>query len=65
MAVEYLMKNYDKLMVEVVNDFADDYGTDGVLEELFGEDFNLGEIIVDMFNSGLIPNDKMEKFINE
>lgn len=59
------MKNYDKLMIEVVNDFADDYGVEGVLEELFGEDFDFGEIIVDMFNSGLIPNDKMEKFINE
>lgn len=59
------MKNFDKEMMEVVNDFAEDYGTDGVLEELFGEGFDLGEIVVDMFNAGLIPNDKMEKFVNE
>jgi len=59
------MKNYDLQMAEIVNDFADDYGAEGVLEELFGEDYDLGEIIVDMFNSGLIPNDRMEAFINE
>jgi hypothetical protein len=59
------MKNYDLQMAEIVNDFADDYGVEGVLEELFGEDYDLGEIIVDMFNSGLIPNDRMEAFINE
>lgn len=59
------MRNFDKEMMEIINGYADDYGVEGVLEELFGEDFDIGEIIVDMFNAGLIPNDRMEGFINE
>lgn len=58
------MKNYDLVMQGIVNDFADDYGVDGVLSELFGEDFDIGELIVDMYNAGLIPTDKMEAFVN-
>lgn len=59
------MKNYDFLMQNVVNDFVGDYDLNALFEELFGEDYNIGELVVDMFNSGLIPNDRMEAFVNE
>ncbi len=58
------MKNYDTLMIQVINDWVDDYGVDALLEEFFGST-TIGEVFVEMFNAGLIPNDTMEKFINE
>jgi hypothetical protein len=57
------MKDYEKLLIQVINEYVDDYGIEALFEEL-----NLGsagEVINDMYNSGLIPDDTMEKFINE
>jgi len=58
------MKDYEKLLIKIVNEFADDYSVEEVLDILFpGQSF--GEIMNDAFNAGLIPNDIMENFINE
>lgn len=58
------MKNYEKLLISVVNDYADDNGLDGLLDELF-PGASIGEIVNDMFNAGLIPEDVMERFLND
>jgi hypothetical protein len=53
----------DVTLISILNDYADDYGVVGLLEELFGEDINIGEIVADMWNAGLIPTDVMDKFL--
>lgn len=58
------MKDYEKLLISVVNDFTDDYSIEELLETLF-PGASVGEIVNEMFNSGLIPNDVMEKFLND
>lgn len=57
------MKDYEKLLISVINDYADDYGAEAVLEILF-PGASIGEIMNDAFNAGLIPDEDMEKFIN-
>jgi len=58
------MKDFEKNFISVINDYADDYGTDGVLEELF-PGMSIGEILLDMYNLGGIPEDVLEKFLEE
>lgn len=50
-------------LISILNDYADDYGVEGLLEELFGEGMTIGEILNDHFNAGLIPTDRMEAFL--
>lgn len=57
------MKDYEKLLIQVLNDYVDDYGVEALFEELGLA--SVGEVINDMYNAGLIPDDIMEKFINE
>lgn len=56
------MKDFEKELASVVDDFEADHGVYGVLDELF-PGVSLGELVVDMYNSGMIPNDVMEKFL--
>lgn len=58
------MKDYEKLLISVANDYAHDYGIDGLFDELF-PGMSPGELIRDMYESGLIPDDVMEKFLGE
>lgn len=58
------MKDYEAVLISVLNDFADDYGTDGLLDELF-PGITVGEIVVDMYNAGLIPEDVIERFLED
>lgn len=58
------MKDYEKLLISVVNDFVDDYSVEELLQILY-EGASIGEVINDMFNAGLIPNDVMEEFLND
>ena len=51
-------------MISVVNDFVDDYSVEELLQILY-EGASIGEVINDMFNAGLIPNDVMEEFLND
>lgn len=57
------MKDYEKVLISVINDYADDYGAEAVLDILFPS-ATIGEILNDVFNAGLIPDEDMEKFIN-
>jgi hypothetical protein len=52
-------------LISILNDYADDYGIQGLLDELFGEGVTIGEILNDHWNGGLIPNDVMEKFLTD
>lgn len=58
------MKEIEKLMISVASDFADDYGLEGLFDELF-PGMSAGEIVLDMYNSGLIPDDVMDRFLND
>jgi len=58
------MKDYEVVLISVLNDFADDYGTDGLLDEIF-PGMTIGEIIVNMYDAGLIPNDVIETFLED
>jgi hypothetical protein len=56
------MEMSDANLINTINNYADEYTDEAVLEEFFG-DMTIGEIIVDMWNAGLIPVDKMEEFL--
>lgn len=56
------MKVYETKLISVLNDFADEYGTDGLLDELV-PGASIGEIIVDMYNAGILPEDVIERFL--
>lgn len=58
------MKKFDKLFIEVSDGYADDYGMEALFEELL-PDLTPGQIALELYNSGVIPTDKVEKFINE
>jgi hypothetical protein len=58
------MKDFEKLLLSVVNDYEEEYGAEGLLEELF-PGTTLGEIVVEMYLAGMIPEDVIERFINE
>lgn len=58
------MKNYEKLLISAVNDYAADYSIEDVLELLF-PGASIGEIVNDAYNAGLIPDEDMEKFLND
>lgn len=52
----------DTKLIDLINDYAEDYGPMATLEEFFGS-MSIGEIIADTWNAGLIPVDKMEAFL--
>lgn len=56
------MKDFEKNFISVINDYADDYGLEGVLEEIFPGQ-SIGEVLLDMYNLGGIPEDVLEKFL--
>lgn len=58
------MKDYTKLLISVVEDFKDDNGVDELFEVLF-PGASIGEIVNDMYEAGLIPDDVMEAFLND
>ena len=57
------MKEFDFILMNVVNDYVDDYGLDGLLEELFPGQ-TMGELVSDMYQAGLIPETTLEKFLD-
>lgn len=58
------MKEFEKNFISVVNDYADDYGTDGVLDEFF-PGMSIGEILLEYYNLGGLPEDRLEKFLTD
>jgi hypothetical protein len=57
------MKEFDFTLMNIVNDYIDDYGVEGLLDELFPGQ-TMGELVVDMYQAGLIPETMLESFLN-
>lgn len=51
-------------MIDVFDAHADDYGLEDLMEQIFG-DMTAGEIIADMYEYGMIPNEVIERFLEE
>lgn len=58
------MKDFEKQLMDVVNDYADDYSADDVLALLF-PGRTIGEIVVETYNAGLIATDDLETFLED
>lgn len=58
------MKDYEKLLISVVNDYAAEHGLEAVFEVLF-PGMSAGELVRDMFDAGLIPDEDLERFLGE
>lgn len=58
------MKDYEKLLISIANDFTGDHGLEALFEELF-PGMSPGELVRDMYEAGLIPDDVMETFLGE
>ncbi len=56
------MKHFLKLFIEAANDYASEHGVEELLQEIFPE-ASIGEVLADMYEAGLIPNDTLERFI--
>lgn len=61
---EWNMTDFEVKFIDAIEDYYSDYGADAVLEEFFPK-MTIGEVILDAYNSGLIPTDLMEKFLND
>lgn len=51
-------------LISLINAYADDYSIEEVLDEFF-PGMSIGEIMNDCWNGGLIPTDRMDKFLND
>lgn len=58
------MTEFDTKLIDVVNEYWNDYGADAVLEDLLS-DMTIGDVILEMYNAGFIPNDVLERFLND
>lgn len=58
------MKKFESELASIFDAYREDHGTDGLMDELF-PGASIGEIVVDMYNAGLIPDDVLERFLND
>lgn len=58
------MKNFEWRLLQAVNDFIDEYGVEELFETLFPGS-TIGELVVDMYNAGLLPDDTLEEFLHD
>lgn len=56
------MKNYMRLLIEAVNERAEEIGLEELLEELF-PGMSVGEVVGEMYEAGLIPEDVIENYL--
>lgn len=56
------MRDFDKQLMMRVNELFE--GHNEFLEKFFPE-MSVGELVLDMFNAGLIPNDIIESLLDE
>lgn len=59
-----VLNSFEQSLVGVANDFADDYSLEDLFEEIF-PGVSAGELLLDMYNAGLIPDDILERFLND
>jgi hypothetical protein len=58
------MKNYEVQLISVINDFADEYSMEELFDELF-PGMSVGELVLEMYNAGIIPDDALETFLED
>lgn len=58
------MKDYERLLITTTNEYVDDYGVEGLLDELF-PGMSAGELVLQMYDAGILPEDVLEKFLSE
>ena len=58
------MKNYEVQLISVINDFADEYSMEELFDELF-PGMSAGELVLEMYNAGIIPDDALETFLED
>lgn len=58
------MTTFEKYLVDVFNGFVEDNGYDELFEIMF-PGMPAGELVLEMYNSGMIPNDTIETFLEE
>ncbi len=56
------MTNFMKRLIEAMNDYADEEGVEALLEELF-PDMTIGELIGEMYEAGMLPDDVIERIV--
>ena len=56
------MTKFAKLLIEAMNEYATEYGVEALLEELFPE-MTIVELINEIYEAGLLPNDVVERII--
>lgn len=56
------MRSFDTQLIGVLNAYADDYGVEGLLDELV-PGLSIGEVLTELYNAGGIPDDVIEKFL--
>jgi len=56
------MNNIDKELMLLVNEYAEEYDVEAVLEEVLGG-MTIGEIVVEMYNAGLISDRQIAIFL--
>lgn len=64
MELKVQMNNFEQKLIEVTNDFVDDYSMEDLFDIIF-PGMSAGELLVDMYNAGLVPDDKLEEFLND
>lgn len=58
------MKELSRKIITTINLAADEYGVSEVLEQLF-PGMSLGELINDMYEAGLLPDEDLEAFLED
>lgn len=56
------MNNVDKELMLLVNEYAEEYDVEAVLEEVLGG-MTIGEVVVEMYNAGLISDRQIAIFL--
>lgn len=59
-----MMKPRSSLLINLVNEVADYSSVPEVIEQFF-PGMSVGELISDMYDHGMIPEDVLEEFLNE
>lgn len=56
------MKHFMRLLVEAMNDYTEEHGVEALFQEIF-PDMTMGELIGEMYEAGMIPEDVIERFL--
>lgn len=58
------MKDIIKLIILSAEDYADEFGTDNLLDNLF-PGMTIGELVAEMYEYGMLPDDVIERLVQD